>query len=769
MSAPERQALIDNILDSVTGLGDATTLRCTDTAGRMLTIVSDGHHPVTTFDDGSPAPVPLGALGADRSALRSIMVLSVSDLGPLHRTSRDDDPPELVEARATLEELTAELEAAMNDKQSAEGLQREIDRLEEELRTARDGLARREYAQVLARLEQVRAEAAAVHAGTASIDSDRNLLSSADTVRDLARVWAEAAAAVAELRAGLNGATRPEAEERELLAAIPSDPPAHLKRLVDELVVARETHDALDERLQTLSVSKLPAPSDPMVADLGLLDSHRLWETADELRDAIERMREVLVSLGGVEVDDIGPTPEAVASIELAHAAAEAAERAAGAAKAPGIGGGGLGVAAGAFGLTAAPILVPVAVVGAAVAAGAGLIRPSLRRSRAVRAEREALERADATSYLGFHIRRVEASVDPKLRVLVESSLTAHRVAAARWTDLTGGDVTVERALELRTEIEEYHEALRNLGDTADEIEQLREQVHGQAGPASVAAREAVAEAIEPYLLADADLDDLDDLDTLTELVQRQCDLGATARALLTLAAAESEEDEAATQLEELLLKLGFEAGPLDARVGALEWAVSRAAEREAVRAQARPSAELESELVELQKSAAALRRPEWATVTAAEAASPDIPELEARLAALAARLAEEHVEVDIERLADRHAAVERRVTSLEARAGGRDSGVDPSAIAELQQQIRSHLGAASSAGPSGDPIPVVLDEVLLRVPADRKWDLLDQLRALTPGLQLIYLSDDAFVAAWARQQALDGTITLLELSPEPV
>jgi hypothetical protein len=120
-----------------------------------------------------------------------------------------------------------------------------------------------------------------------------------------------------------------------------------------------------------------------------------------------------------------------------------------------------------------------------------------------------------------------------------------------------------------------------------------------------------------------------------------------------------------------------------------------------------------------------------------------------------------------VERLADGQAAVERRVSSLEARHGGHDANGDPGAIADMQQHLLAHLTTASQAGPDGDPVPVVLDDVFLRVPADRKWDLLDLLHRLAERHQLVYLSDDAFVAAWARQQALDGTITLLELAPE--
>jgi hypothetical protein len=112
-------------------------------------------------------------------------------------------------------------------------------------------------------------------------------------------------------------------------------------------------------------------------------------------------------------------------------------------------------------------------------------------------------------------------------------------------------------------------------------------------------------------------------------------------------------------------------------------------------------------------------------------------------------------------------AAVERRVAALEARLGGPSANGDPGAIADMQQHLLAHLTKAAQAGPDGDPVPVILDEVFHRVPADRKWDLLDLLHRLAEKHQVIYLSDDAFVAAWARQRAGDGAITLLELAPE--
>lgn len=148
--------------------------------------------------------------------------------------------------------------------------------------------------------------------------------------------------------------------------------------------------------------------------------------------------------------------------------------------------------------------------------------------------------------------------------------------------------------------------------------------------------------------------------------------------------------------------------------------------------------------------------------MTAAEAAHPDISQLEARRGELVDQLSAARAEVDVDRLAGRHAALERRVAALEVRFG---SG-DPGAIADIQQHLLSHLAKAARAAPHGDPVPVILDEVFVRVPADRRWDLLDLLHRLSEEHQLVYLSDDAFVAAWARQRALDGTVTLFEPTP---
>ena len=87
--------------------------------------------------------------------------------------------------------------------------------------------------------------------------------------------------------------------------------------------------------------------------------------------------------------------------------------------------------------------------------------------------------------------------------------------------------------------------------------------------------------------------------------------------------------------------------------------------------------------------------------------------------------------------------------------------------MADIQQHLLGRLTQAATAGPHGDPLPAVLDEVFLRVPAERKWDLLDLLHRLSERHQLIYLTDDPFVAAWASQKVAD--VSLLAPEPEPV
>ena len=263
------------------------------------------------------------------------------------------------------------------------------------------------------------------------------------------------------------------------------------------------------------------------------------------------------------------------------------------------------------------------------------------------------------------------------------------RAATTAWVELVGEDIDVRQATELRAEVLEYNTALRNLGGAADEIEQLRKDLADQAEPAVLDARRALAAACAPFGIDDADLGDGTSVD---QAVDTAIERGRGARTQVELEAAESTEREAAQRLSDQLRQLGFDAGELDARVGALDWALARAAEREEARANARPRGRDRGRAGDARgdrpRAAPAGvvhgdrlrgRRPSTST------------ELEHRREEVRAQLSVVNPEVDVVRLADRHAALERRVIALEARHGGHDDDGDPG---------RGRRHPASPAGP---------------------------------------------------------------------
>ncbi len=766
LAAPERTALAASIVEALAGGGDDVTVRYVDGQGRATTAVSQGGAPMAHHDDdGSPAAPPLPAALA--ASARSTLVLDADGLGLRPRAPRADEPPELREARASLQELSEELEAAQGEEQQLAGLRSELDDLDVQLRLARDGVARRAYAEVLARLERVRAEMATLESGTTGVEGDRHLLAGAKAASRAAEAWRAAEGRAQELARRIEHGEPLDDAALADLRAIPDDVPADLTPLVDDLLQALWHRDQLDQRLQVLAVATLPAPSQLVVGELGLLDQDALWSSVDTLLEASTALDEVRISVGGLGDEEGGPDPVVIEELEAAHSAVEDAERAAEAVRVSGVAGSGFGVAVAAAGaIGGAPLFALFGLVLASAVAVVTLLLPKSKVAAAAAVERTALDRAGAPSYLGFHLRRVEASVDPVVRERVEGILAQHRRARTAWVELVGPDVDVREIKALEAEIRAYHDALRNLGGAADEIEDLRRQLATTAEPAVAVAWEAVTACCAPLGLDRADLGEAQQVE---QRAGERVALGHRARAQLAVADATTASARAAAELDATLQQLGFGTGELDARIGALEWAVIRAAERERARADARPLDVVAADLARLEAEAASRRQPEWSSVTAAEADAPPLEELEERRAKVVAELERARPRVDVSRLADRHAAIERRVSALEARLD-QDSGLgDAGAIADVQQHLLAHLTAAAQAGPFGDPVPVVVDEALARVPADRRWDLLDLLLRLAERHQLVYLTDDAFVAAWARQRSADGSITLLEAAPEAV
>jgi hypothetical protein len=620
---------------------------------------------------------------------------------------------------------------------------------------------------VLADLERVRSEASALQSGRTGRDGDRHLLSSAAEARALAEQWTEAARHLAEVVERWGNAERFEPGALGQYAAIPEDEPEHIGPLLDAWHQARVERDELDGRLRELAASRLPDPSDPRVVDLATTDQRALWAARERVLAATMRLESEQVALGGVSPR--GAAAVVVDAIEAAHSVVEDDEAVLRRRWVPTIAGSSI---AAVLSMAAAGIMPSTALLFLAVAvviAGIGLGLPYRKLKAARRHEQDALAKASAPTYLSFHLRRVDAAIDPAVRERLELAALEHRMAVTAWDEVANG-IGLETAAAIESEVLAYAAALGALGGAADEIESLRAELSGRAEPALAAARQAVVEKCAPYGL-DAATIDVDDGALVDRLLPQQVALGRLARVQVELDQAEAESTALATRLDDVLVQLGIgeSDGTLDERVGAMDFAVRRATEREAARALARPREQIEDDLIRLQAEARRLRRPEWASVTPKDADGPDLAELRERHQELVESLASIPREnVDMELLADRHSSMERRVAALESRAAGGQHETVAQRLEDIRENLLAHLAMATHAGPGEDSVPVLLDEPFLSVPAERKWELLDMLWRLGEKTQLVYLTDDPFVSSWARRRATAGEITLLEPIAEP-
>ena len=451
-----------------------------------------------------------------------------------------------------------------------------------------------------------------------------------------------------------------------------------------------------------------------------------------------------------------------VARLEDTHRVVEQLEALTDRRRVPTIAGTGIVAVASIIFAPASPLVALGALAVATAGAFIGIGSPMRRLTAARKREAAALADAGTPSYLAFHIRRVEASMTMDAHDRLESVAQLHRAALTKWHELAG-PVSVEDAQLIESEVRSYATALNQLGHSAGELDSIRRELSDRAEPAAARARGVLVEACTTYGIDDVTVETADAVQ-LEHLVLERVELGRIAREQEELEEAEADEEKQASRLDDLLHQLGFRDGTLDARAGALDWAVERAAERTSARTNARPRREIEEDLTRLQDEAGRLRRPEWATVQPSDADGPDVDDLISRQIEVRALLeSETEAVIDLDLLVDRHSAMERRVASLEAQLDNDHAGTTIAQVADVQQFLLAHLTKAGHLGSQDEAVPVILDEPFLRIAADRKWELLDMLRRLGESTQLIYLTDDPYVGAWARRRAAAGLITLLE------
>jgi hypothetical protein len=756
IGAVERRELIDMLVGALSGgLQQRTELRYVDATGMRVRAVCDGDGVVRHVDEagGLATDIPR-MLGLDADGLRGLAHLTAADLGLLATEIGRPEPLELTEARQALADLSEDVERATLARDTAEALRVDLEELEERLRGVKEGEAKRRYARLLVQLEQVRAEAASIRGGSEAADTHKRLVAASRDVQRLAERWRRAAGRVAAEAQRFGDRERLDPRALAEALAAPADVPADIDALANAYEVAEAERAELEAKLQNWTISHLPEPSHPAVVRLGRVEQDTVWSTVNAAVEATRRLEDASLALGGLEAD--GAMADAAADLEAAHDAVETAEQLAEQRRTPAVVFAGASLVMAVASLAVLPFAAPLPLAAVAVAWFWATALPKRAVEAAEQAEAAVLAAHRIPSYLAFHIRRINATLEPGTRESLEVAAYEQRRAMSHFHELAGEELTPEGALALEDEVRKYADTLRRLEGSGAAVEETRRRLVEDVEPVVERARRRLLQACKPF--------GVDDLSVAVRMVRHQAAAATTARLQDALEKVETEATALGEKLEARLTELGFDEGDLEARIGGFEWALARAEERLRTRDSARPFAEVEADLHELEARVRRESRPEWdAKVSPADAEEPDYAELEQRRdGALAAYNAASRLVPDVQRVLDRRSALERRVAVLE---GNQDDTTAARRVTsrEIEPQLQARLAAARRPGSHDETIPLLVDEALLRLQSEVKWSVLDMIERCSAQVQMIYLTDDPEVVTWARRRVGADALSLLE------
>src|SRR5205085_2416273 len=127
-----------------------------------------------------------------------------------------------------------------------------------------------------------------------------------------------------------------------------------------------------------------------------------------------------------------------------------------------------------------------------------GIVEPRRKLARARGDEEDILVKAGIGTYLGFHIRRIDATIDPGARERLNVNALEHRRAQSHWHEYEA-EMDPSDALDLEWEVRQYALALESLSGAADEIEAVRKELVFEAEPAAARALRDLLDACAPY------------------------------------------------------------------------------------------------------------------------------------------------------------------------------------------------------------------------------------------------------------------------------
>ena len=755
----DRQGLVEVILGTLAGEATVSNeLAYVECTGQRVTVDQTPEGTFHVFrDDGTPADAPSAVLALSVRELFDLMYVDARQLGILQQGPAE--PKELTEARAALAALSDQLEAATVAKDATEALRIELLAIDEEIRLIEAGRPRRRYAKLVVDLSALRTERDAIVATPAAAEADRVLAAHLALLRPLTTRWRAAVRKRSDAERAFGTRVRLDPHTLAGALAVPERVPANLDSLVDELAEAEAVRAAVSAKLAGLMAAHVETPSHPDVARLARADQDRLWSVAARAIETGKRLEEESLRVGGLAAEE-DDAPAIVQEIESAHEAVEQAQGVLEKRKGVGVAAVGGAAALGAMALPFAPFVAPLALAGSAAAAYWAVLAPRQQLAEAQDWETDALIRAGVPSYLSFHLRRMEAMQDPSLRASLDRASREHRKVMHEWR-LLAGDISPADALQLQDEVRRYAASVDALVEVGDDVTETRKRLVDEIEPAVERAREALLDACRPFGIEHPTL--------AADIVRQLAEVGRVARLQAALEEAEREEEDARRIVEEPLAQMEGAGPDLATRLAQFEERAMRADQRVRYRSAGRALRELDREIERLEALVRSEWRPEFgSSFTVADARDPDPEALQSRrdMTAMAYHTAIRLVP-DVARIADRCAALERRVGVLEGEFG--EAGMpSPRKVAEIERELQHRLAKLRHCGQSGEPLPLLMDECFLHLRPDVKWAMLDLVDRMSGHAQVAYLTNDPDAATWARRRAATGTIAFLDPLKQP-
>ncbi len=112
-----------------------------------------------------------------------------------------------------------------------------------------------------------------------------------------------------------------------------------------------------------------------------------------------------------------------------------------------------------------------------------------------------------------------------------------------------------------------------------------------------------------------------------------------------------------------------------------------------------------------------------------------------------------------------RSASAMRRTTNQIGRVAQATPEVTADVVRDVSAALLGQLGVARSMGPGGESFPAILDDPFTGLQAATKPELLALVAKASVNQQIILLTEDPEIAAWARVETLTGTMAVIEPS----